>query len=133
MCIRDRRNHLLSLQAQLSGVTPQRLDSRAAAMQLSGPVALEIAGLPSPDPTAAGQRPAQRAEWKLDLQGSLEAAPQPVRLEMQGSLDDQGLDLPRVLLSSGAASAEWRARLQRTAREWKVQTTGTLANFDPLP
>ena len=127
------RNHLLSLQAQLSGVTPQRLDSRAAAMQLSGPVALEIAGLPSPDPTAAGQRPAQRAEWKLDLQGSLEAAPQPVRLEMQGSLDDQGLDLPRVLLSSGAASAEWRARLQRTAREWKVQTTGTLANFDPLP
>ena len=31
---------------------------------------------------------------------------------MQGSLDDQGLDLPRVRLSSGAASADWRARLQ---------------------
>ena len=127
------QDHALNLQAQLTGVTPQRLDSRAAAMQLSGPVTLKFAGLPSPDPRASSKAPPQRAEWKADLQGTLEAAPQPVRLEMQGSLDDQGLDLPRVRFSSGAASADWRARLQRTAREWKLQTTGTLADFDPLP
>lgn len=127
------QDHLLSLQAQLAGVTPQRLDSRAATMQLNGPVTLSLAGLPSPDPGATSQAPPQRAEWKVDLQGTLEAAPLPVRLEMQGSLDDQGLDLPRVRLSSGAASADWRARLQRGAREWKLQTTGALADFDPLP
>jgi translocation and assembly module TamB len=127
------RDHALNLQAQLAGVTPQRVDGRAAAMQLSGPVTLALAGLPSPDPAATSKAPAQRAEWKLDLQGTLEAAPQPVRLEMQGSLDDQGLDLPRVRLTSGAATADWRARLQRTAREWKLQTSGALDDFDPLP
>ncbi len=127
------REHALNLQAQLSGLTPQRLDGRAAAMQLSGPVSVALTGLPSPDPAAGGRAPPQRADWKTDLQGTLEAAPVPVRLEMQGSLDDQGLDLPQVRLSSGTATAAWRARLQRGTREWKLQTSGALADFDPLP
>ena len=130
------QGHLLSLQSQLKAVTPQRLDGRAAAMQISGPLAVTLKGMPSlaPSPAASSPAPAHRAEWTADLQGSMEAAPQTVRLEMQGSLDEQGLDLQRAKLTSGKALADLQAHLQRSgAREWKLQTSGSLVEFDPQP
>jgi hypothetical protein len=66
------QDHALNLQAQLTGVTPQRLDSRAAAMQLSGPVTLAMRACPRPTPAATSKAPPSvpsgsstcRARWK---------------------------------------------------------------------
>ena len=128
------QGHGLNLQTQLHAVTPQRLDSRAAAMALSGPVNLQMLGLPSPDPASTAAPPPPQMEWKIDLEGRLEAAPQPVRLQVEGRATDQRLDLTRLRATSGAATAELQGLLHRVSRgEWKLQTTGTLDNFDPLP
>jgi translocation and assembly module TamB len=127
--------HELTLNTVLAQVTPQRLDGRAAAMTLSGPVAATLRGLPSPDfAAAATATPPPSVRWKLDLQGQLDAAPQPVQLLMEGQADDQHLELSRVRAQAGKASAEMQARLARAGRgDWQLASTGKLDNFDPLP
>jgi translocation and assembly module TamB len=126
----------LTLDTRLDGVTPQRLDGRAAAMTLSGPVSASVRGLPSPDFRAAPAVPAPspHIDWKVDLQGQLDAAPQPVQLALEGSADDQRLTLRRVHAQAGTASADLQATLVRGAHgDWAISTTGTLLGFDPLP
>jgi translocation and assembly module TamB len=126
----------LTLDTRLDSVTPQRLDGRAAAMTLSGPVQATLRGLPSPDFSAptAGPPAAPHIDWKLDLQGRLDAAPQPVQLALEGSADDQRLVLRRARAQSGSASAELEATLARAARGgWALTTTGNVLGFDPLP
>ena len=75
------RGTVLELQGRLDAVEPSRLDERAPAMTLAGPLELRIAGLPSPDPAAsapaAPARPSVRAS--IDLTGQLDGAPQAVR------------------------------------------------------
>ena len=128
------QGHSLSLQTQLQGVTPQRVDGRAAAMTLSGPVSATLVGLPSPDRAATSVAPPPQMDWKIDLEGQLEAAPQPVRLQMQGHATDERLELKHVRATAGKASAELQALLHKVARgEWKLQSAGTLTDFDPLP
>ena len=140
----------LTLATQLAGVMPQRRDGRSAAMTLGGPLALTVQGLPSPDTRAAAPAkppPALRADWKLDLQGKLDAAPQPVRLQLEGGADAQKIDILRAVAESGSARAELQAsvvRLPATGKgpasavaaaspgDWQVQTEGSLRDFDPL-
>ncbi len=133
---------LLQAELQLSQLVPQRLDGRAAAMQLSGPVALQWRGWPSPDGRSAAAAPS--LGWTVDLQGAFDAAPQPVRLEMEGSASEDQLQLTRLRASAGNAVAELRAQLQRVpasassgataaARPWRLDSTGSLVDFDPLP
>lgn len=130
----DWRGTVLSLNSRLEEVAPQRLDGRAAAMRLSGPLELRVGGLPSPDPGAAPVEPAPRIDWRLDLTGALDAAPQPVRLELEGSADDRRLELRRAQASAGSATAGMTATVQRAGRgEWRVETAGSLNDFDPLP
>ncbi len=142
------QGHELRLDTVLAAVTPQRLDGRAAAMTLSGPVAMTATGLPLPSslsgahasPDAAAVAPGLR--WKLDLKGQLDATPQPVELQLEGSLDRERLALNRLRARAGEATAELRAVVSRvmggTPRApspagWKVETTGKLLGFDPLP
>ena len=128
------QGHSLNLKTQLKAVTPQRLDGRATAMTLSGPVSAQLLGLPSPDRAATSVAPAPQLDWKLDLEGRLDTAPQPVRLQMEGHATDERLELKRLHASSGSATAELQGLLQKAARgEWKLQTSGKLADFDPLP
>ncbi len=132
---------LLKLHSRLEAVTPQRLDGRAAAMTLSGPLNASLRGLPSPDgrdgrggPVAGTHTQGPRIEWQFDLEGRLDASPQPVRLAMEGSADDQRLELKGLRASAGAASATLKGVLARVGRgEWKLETTGNLVDFDPLP
>jgi translocation and assembly module TamB len=128
------QGHELRLQTVLEAILPQRLDGRAAAMTLGGPVAATLIGLPSPDfrTGAATPSPPPRIEWTLDLQGLLERSPQPVQLRLEGSADDQRLELKRAHAQAGSASADLSARLARNGSDWQVQTAGSLQGFDPL-
>jgi translocation and assembly module TamB len=133
----------LSLNTVLAKVTPQRVDQRAAAMTLSGPLQTTLRGVPSPNFNAAANKapPPQSASWKLDLQGKLErtkGAAQTVQMQMEGSVDAQKLDLPKVHLQAGSAMADLRATAYKIAAtskqsDWKVDSTGSLQNFDPQP
>ena len=131
------KGHGLVLDTRLESVTPQRLDSRAAGMTLTGPVAATLRGLPSPDfkaTTPATPLPPPGITWKVDLQGQLDAAPQPVQLALEGSADDQRLEIKRAQAQAGSASAEFSALVAKVARgEWQVTTRGSLLDFDPLP
>jgi translocation and assembly module TamB len=128
------QGHELTVEADLQELTPQRLDGRAAAMRLSGPVAATLRGLPSPDGKSPPAPAAPSVSWKLELQGALDASPQPVRLAMEGNANDQRLELSALRASSGAASADMKALFQRSGKtDWKLETSGSLVDFDPLP
>jgi translocation and assembly module TamB len=133
----------LSLNTVLASVTPQRVDKRAAAMTLSGPLQATLRGVTSPNFNATAN-PAplpQSASWKLDLQGQLEraqGAAQTVQMQMEGSVDAQKIDLPKVHLQAGEAMADLRATVSKIApassqSEWRIDSTGSLQNFDPQP
>ncbi|HLL12008.1 MAG TPA: translocation/assembly module TamB domain-containing protein, partial [Rubrivivax sp.] len=133
--------HQLEIDTRLDGVTPQRLDGRAAAMLLSGPLTAKFQGLPLPfaqAPTAAKPKPpAAHASWKLDLQGQLDAAPQPVRVLLEGSADANHFELSNAQAQSGAATVQLKALLRRAVAgrpsDWSLTTTGSVVDFDPLP
>ncbi len=127
------KGHDLAFEMQLTGVTPQRLDGRAAAMTLGGPIAASITGVPALAPQPGGL-PAAGAAWTLDLQGKLDAAPQPVRVQLEGKVNDQELDIQRARAQSGGAIAELTAKVARAGQsDWRVITAGQLRDFDPLP
>ncbi len=122
----------LSLQTRLEGVAPQRLDGRAAAMSLDGPLTVALRGLPAPDGSIGAA--ALAVDWKLDLGGRLDAAPQPVRLQLEGSADEDHLLLRHAKAQSGGASADLQASLVRGVRgAWQLQSAGTVRDFDPRP
>jgi translocation and assembly module TamB len=124
----------LQLDAKLDNVAPQRLDGRAAAMVLSGPVTATLRGLPSPSGKAAPAGSGPALDWKIDLEGTLDRSPLPVRLLMEGSANDQRLEVMRLRADSGPATAELRGLLQRAGKsDWKLETSGSLTDFDPLP
>ena len=128
------QDHTLTLDSQLEGVAPQKLDGRAATMTLTGPLALALRGLPSPDTQATTAAPPPAVTWNLDLKGQLAGAPQAVQLQLEGSADDQRLELKRATAQAGAAGASLTATLQRVARgEWQLKTTGSVHDFDPVP
>ncbi len=123
----------LALEMKLADVTPQRLDSRAAAMLLAGPLAASLTGLPALAPQKDAT-PEPAIEWTMDLRGRLDAAPQPVRLQIDGRANDHELQIKRARAESGNAVAELTAAVQRAPRgDWHLVTEGQLRDFDPLP
>ncbi len=124
----------LRLQTALQGVVPQRLDGRAPAMVLAGPLSLDLQGLPAPDGSATPARDAWRLSGELDLLGRVDAAPQPVRLTLKAEADARSLRLDPVRAESGAASAELQLAAQRVdGGAWQLETRGQLVDFDPQP
>lgn len=126
--------HSLTLETRLDQVKPQRLDGRAAAMTLTGPLAATLQGLPSPDFTADSAPPPFHAQWKLSLEGRPDGAGQTVELQLEGNADNQQLELQRAHAQSGPASADFSAKLTRNKRGGlQLASTGSLRDFDPLP
>ena len=128
----------LTLDTRLSALRPQQLDARAAAMTLAGPLSLVVGGLPSPDPSADAKvdakAPGLSLQWNTELEGSLDVAPQPVRLTLAGSADARQVTIARLIASAGSASAEATASARRLpSGDWQVLTAGALNRFDPLP
>ncbi len=134
------QGHELTLDSVLASVTPQRLDGRAAAMTLSGPLAIKAVGLPSPGslygPGPGAAAPAPGLRWKLDLKGQLDATPQPVELQLEGRMDAARLEFSRLHARAGEATADLRAAISRPGSGpagWQIETSGALLGFDPLP
>jgi len=126
----------LTLDTRLDRVRPQQLDARAAAMTLSGPLAFTLRGLPSPDTAAPRPDPAPplALQWRTTLDGVLDAAPRPVRLALEGSADAGRVEVRQLQASAGTARAEASASaVRQPAGDWQLVSTGTLAQFDPLP
>lgn len=127
------QGHTLTLDTRADGLQPQRLDGRAAAMQLAGALQIRLDGLPSPDPQASPPPSAWQATVKGGLEGRLNAAPTPVRLQVDASASATEVQLRSLQARTGTASAEATATLQRTAAGWSLASEGRLADFDPLP
>jgi translocation and assembly module TamB len=148
------QGHGLSVDTRLQNVQPQRLDGRAAAMQLTGPLRLQVQGLPALGPPASGStpggtasapvRPPWSGQLELLLDGRLEGAPSPVQLKLRARGDAQRLQVEQARLQSGPAVAELKASLRRqnvpagpggrrSVPGWRLETDGSLLDFDPVP
>lgn len=133
----------LALDLALADVAAAQLHEAAAPATLSGPVKLQLDGVPSP----AGDKPTStststpnglNATLHTDLRGTLRRrAPQPVQLLLDGKLAlpaDGSLhaqDL-RATLAAGPAQAQLDADVQRQAQgAWQGRSRGKLTRFDP--
>jgi translocation and assembly module TamB len=128
----------LEVDLRLERVTPQRLDSRAAAMTLGGPLQLTLRGLPPPPGAAGAAAPPWQLEARLDVEGRLDAAPTAVQLLAEASASSGRIELSRLRARSGSALAELKATLTRSGARgaggtWQLASSGSLADFDPLP
>lgn len=127
-----------ALALQLDGVQPSRLDRRAAALSLSGPLALSASGLGR---HAEGQ-PVLGFNARLTgrLQGGLGApagagvaTAHTVQLRAVGEASARHLLLREAGLQAGEASAQGTLNLRTEPRGWRVQGQGRFERFDPLP
>ncbi len=121
----------LALQTTLDALRPQALDARAPAMTVGGPLGLTWRGLPAPD----GAAPDGPASLTLEatLEGRLDAAPQPVRLQLAGSAAAGRIRVTTLQAQSGAAQAQATLDAVRDARgAWRLLTDGRLRDLDPV-
>jgi len=126
-------DHRLELEARLHALRPQRLDSRAPAMTLAGPLRLTVDGLPSPA-ARPGTTPPWSVAGQLDLEGQVEGAPRAVAVRAEGRAREGSLELKHLQVRSGDAQAVLRLAVARNAsREWTLASAGSLAEFDPTP
>ncbi len=126
----------LQLDSQIQDLRPQLLDSRAAQMQLSGPLAFTLTGLPSPDPavTAAAAAKGLTLDLRTSLDGRIDGSPHPVKLTLDGTADGQHIELRELRAEAGSARLALALSARRApAQAWQLRSSGTLADFDPLP
>lgn len=119
-----------ALELRLAALQPARLDARAPAMRLDGP--LTLTGSP---PGAATQTVAARA----DIAGVLaeRGKSRAVRLQFDGGWTHEGgvdrVEISRAQASAGGARATLSGRASRPANTspWQLKGDATLAEFDP--
>ena len=119
--------------ATLSALQPLRLDSRAAAMQLSGPFTLVGRDFNLAHGAAL--------DLKATLSGaalgpSLRSSPaRAVQLTLDVSATSQRVELRQFVASAGGARASAAGVMQRTddRAPWHVKGETALVDFDPLP
>lgn len=135
-----------TLDSRLSDIRLQRLDARAAAMRLSGPLAVTVKGLPiapiapigaaasAPAASAGHQWDAVSAEFKGRFDGVLDRSPQPVTLAIEGSASARRVDLHRFEARAGDAAALGQATLLiQPGQRWQLLSKGRLDRLDPVP
>lgn len=128
----------LRIESRLEALQPQRLDGRAAAMQLSGPLAFTVRGLPSPDPGAPPEPSSRRAALSVEVQSTLEGrlhgGPLPVSVEIDGRASAREVQLRTLRARAGSAHATLDLDARRSGQgPWRIRTNGKLEDFDPLP
>lgn len=128
----------LQIDSRVENLRPQLLDSRAPVMTLSGPLAFGVSGLPSPDPRAPAVAAARRAPWAVDLrstlEGRIEGSPHAVTLDIDGNADAQRVSLRSLRADAGSARVALALDARRSGSgPWQLRTSGTLADFDPVP
>ena len=121
----------LAIDLKLDGLLPGRLDSRAAAIELGGPLTLRASGLV---PAAPGTAAAPNLEFDATLKGrALDRSGLPVQLQLVGDASASHLQVRRAEASSGKASALARLDAKADARGWQLRGDVALNQFDPLP
>ena len=133
----------LTFEARLEGLRPQHLDHRAAAMILTGPLSATLRGLPWPyakapaaasAPAATPRASPRTLTLNTQLEGRLDAAPNPVELAIDAVADERHIEIRQLRARTGAATAALQADAERVAGgDWQLRTQGQLADFDPLP
>ena len=126
----------LQIDSQIEALRPQLLDSRAAVMNLTGPLAFTLSGLRSPDPSAAPASGTRHltVELRTTLEGRIEGSPHAVRFSLDGNADADRIELRELRAEAGAARAVLAFNARRTpGQPWQLRSSGTLSDFDPLP
>ncbi|WP_234413662.1 translocation/assembly module TamB domain-containing protein [Ideonella sp. A 288] len=120
----------LGLSLQLTDLQPARLDARAAALSVSGPLTLRASGLQPP----AGQplQPQLTVTGVLDGR-ALDGSGTPVRLDLDADASADRVLLRRALASAGAALARLAGQADREGAAWHLSGSGQLEGFDPRP
>ncbi len=122
---------VLALDLQVRKLLPARLHPLAAALSLSGPLQLQVAGLTRATP-AATLAPTLTLNTTLSGQ-VLDASALPVSLQLTGSGSRQLIQVTQARLSAGPASAQAKADLRAVAAGWQLNSQATLSRFDPGP
>lgn len=106
---------------------PARLDPRAPAVQVSGPLTLTY-GQSLGENSAASRR----ITLHTDLRGLLVGAGLPeVRLLLQAQATSQRIDLEQLQARSGTARLEASGHAEQADAHWQVRLQGDLEAFDP--
>jgi translocation and assembly module TamB len=106
---------------------PARLDPRAPAVQVSGPLTLTYRQSLGEQAEAS-----RRATVHTDLRGQLVGAGLPeVRLLLQAQATPQRIDLEQLQARSGAARLDASGHAERSDMHWQVRLRSQLAAFDP--
>ncbi|MDP4302065.1 translocation/assembly module TamB domain-containing protein [Leptothrix discophora] len=125
---RERRVDI-DLNAELANLQPQRLVPASPALQVGGPLALQLA-LPWPDGGAATR--GFQAQARTRLTGQLIGAGLPaVTLALDGDANDQQLHVTRLQADAGGARLEASGTLSRRPGQFALQWRSTLRDFDP--
>ena len=125
----------LDLTLQLTDLLPARLDRRAAALRVTGPVKLAVDGLPAPDGRVAparGFKPHFSLQSQLTGQ-TLDGKGAPVALTLNGDFSADRLRVAQAEAASGEARARLTLDAQRDGHGWKLNGQGDWRRFDPLP
>ena len=126
---------VLTLDTRIESLQPQRLHGAAPVMQLSGPLTIRLRGLPSPaDPAPRFDPKALTLDLEGAIDGRIDGAPQPVRLEFDASGGLARLELRKLLAVAGAATAQLQLDAAQAANGgWQLRGTAELNRFDHLP
>lgn len=116
-----------ALSSTWQDLQPARLDARAPAVQVSGPLTLTYGQSLGDQPDAS-----RRLTLDTDLRGQLVGAGLPeVRLLLQAQATPQRIDLAQLQARSGAARLDASGRAERVDAHWLVQLKSELESFDP--
>jgi translocation and assembly module TamB len=122
----------LELAITLDGLLPEQLDRRAAPLQASGPLTLEVSGLSAPGATTPKQPFGVKLQGRLAGR-SLDGSGLPVRLQLDVDGDARRWTLREASAEAGAARASAQGEATREDAGWRVAAKAQLQRFDPLP
>ena len=123
----------LALQATLRGVRPSVLDARIAGATLDGTI--EVDGRHGLPIGAARGAPPPQPDLRLRarLAGPIAAVGKRMQIALDGAGTPQRIDVQRIAVAAGDATAELSGRAERTAANaWRAQGSMKLERFDPL-
>ncbi|RZS52265.1 translocation/assembly module TamB domain-containing protein [Sphaerotilus mobilis] len=129
---RERRIDL-ELEATLANLQPQRLAPASPALQIGGPLALQL-GLPWPTEGAAPRGFQAHVQTRLtgQLTGEQTAAGLPaVTLALEADANDQQLRIDSLQADAGGARLTASGTLARRPAQVALQWRSTLHDFDP--
>lgn len=116
-----------SLSTTWQDLHPARLDARAPAVRLSGPLTATYGQVLGRSGDAD-----RRVTLDTDLRGQLDGAQYPeVRLLLQAQATPDRLVLEQLQARSGAARLDASGRAERDDTHWQVRLRSELAAFDP--